>query len=66
MNYFPQIFEEPETITLTKGQLKNVIKEAVSEALEAQKPGLTKEDIMKEPNRTKRLQLIRENMHLFK
>lgn len=42
------------------------LRDIIRQELEAQKPKLTKEDIMKEPNRTKRLQLIRENMHLFK
>lgn len=42
------------------------LRELIRKELEEQKPKLTKEDIMKEPNRTKRLQLIRENMHLFK
>lgn len=42
------------------------LRELIRRELEEQKPKLTKEDIMKEPNRTKRLQLIRENMHLFK
>lgn len=60
---------DQETITMTKGQLKELVKEAVKDAVEAianKKPELTKAEIMQEPNRAKRLKLIEENMHLFK
>ena len=58
-----------EPVTMTQGQLKELMNAAAEEAVEQyknQKPPLTKEDIMKEPNRTKRLQLIRENPQLFR
>lgn len=58
-----------EPVTMTQGQLKELMNAAAEEAVEQyknQKPTLTKADIMKVKDTKERQKLIRENPQLFK
>lgn len=79
MSDWEQVFEkisDREEITLTKGQVKELMKDAALEAVamekqkqkqeQEQQTGLTREQIMQTKDGSTRRKLIRENMNLFK
>lgn len=58
-----------EPVTMTQGQLKELMNAAAEEAVEQyknQKPALTKADIMKVKDTKERQRLIKENPQLFR
>lgn len=69
-----ELMADNETVTLTKGQIKKLMKDAALEAvtLEKQKQTqeqgttMTKDQIMKVQNRTERQKLIKAHPELFR
>ena len=63
-----------ETVTLTKGQIKELMRDAAREAVEMemqkqtqkQQTTMTKDQIMKVQNRTERQKLIKAHPELFR
>lgn len=66
-----ELMADNETVTLTKGQIKALMKDAAKEAVmvaqqkQEQQEELTREQIMQTKDGATRRKLIRENLNLF-